>query len=93
RVFETASPMRKVELRRLPEKMPPLGWRGHFEDPLPPDGDHAYWVRIRQSDGAYAWSTPIFTTLDAKPAPGPTQESALEIEFEDALQSALEVQR
>ncbi|MEP6701582.1 MAG: hypothetical protein ABJB04_01245, partial [Betaproteobacteria bacterium] len=91
RVFETASPMRKVELRRLPEQMPPLGWRGHFEDLLPPDGDHAYWVRVRQSDGAYAWSTPIFTTLAAES--GPKQESALEIEFEDALQSALEVQR
>ncbi|MEO8134157.1 MAG: DUF3604 domain-containing protein, partial [Betaproteobacteria bacterium] len=65
--FAAESPMRKVELRRLPERPPALGWRGRFEDPDPPAGDHAYWVRVRQSDGAYAWSTSIFTTLDAKP--------------------------
>jgi hypothetical protein len=25
---------------------------------------HAYWIRVRQADGEYAWSTPIFVTID-----------------------------
>ena len=66
RVFDAGAPMRRVELRRLPAEMPPLGWRGRFEDPAPADGGHAYWVRVRQVDGAYAWSTPIFVTLESR---------------------------
>ena len=66
RSFEDASPMRRVELRRLPARMPALGWRGRFDDPTPPQGAHAYWVRVRQADGAYAWTTPIFVTLEAR---------------------------
>ncbi|MEO6407939.1 MAG: DUF3604 domain-containing protein [Burkholderiaceae bacterium] len=65
RVFEADSPMRRVELRRLPQQMPAMGWRGCFKDPAPPVGSHAYWIRVRQSDGALAWSTPIFVTLAA----------------------------
>jgi hypothetical protein len=63
--FEADAPMRRVELRRLPATMPPLGWKGRFEDSAPQSGAHAYWVRVRQADGAFAWSTPIFVTLDA----------------------------
>src|SRR5207253_3993423 len=66
RAFDATHPSRTVELRRLPEALPALGWRGRFEDPSAPTGAHAYWIRVRQSDGEYAWSTPIFVTL--KPA-------------------------
>ena len=65
RTFEATSPMRKVQLRRLPETPPALGWRGRFEDPTAAPGAHAYWVRVRQTDAAQAWSTPIFVTLTA----------------------------
>ena len=65
RTFEAHSPERKVELRRMPRTMPALGWRGRFVDPSPPAGPHAYWIRVRQADGHFAWSTPIFTTLVA----------------------------
>ena len=64
RVFAADNPARKVELRRLPRAMPSTGWRGAFDDPSPPSGAHAYWIRVRQSDGELAWSTPIFTTLE-----------------------------
>jgi hypothetical protein len=63
RSFKAESPMREVELRRLPAVPPALGWRGRFEDPAPAPGAHAYWVRVRQTDAAQAWSTPIFVTL------------------------------
>ena len=63
RIFTAENPERTVELRRLPAVTPPMGWRGRFEDADPPLGAHAYWVRVRQADGALAWSTPIFTTL------------------------------
>lgn len=63
-LFEADRPERKLELRRLPTTLPGLGWRGAFTDPDPAPGDHAYWIRVRQCDGAYAWSTPIFVTLE-----------------------------
>jgi hypothetical protein len=67
RTFDAANPARKVELRRLPRALPALGWRGTFSDPAPDTGrsHHAYWLRVRQADGAYAWSSPIFVTLTA----------------------------
>jgi hypothetical protein len=61
--FRAESPQRRVELRRLPATMPSTGWRGTFEDDAPQAGPHAYWVRVRQADGALAWSTPVFVTL------------------------------
>jgi hypothetical protein len=30
---------------------------------------HAYWIRVRQADGEYAWSTPIFVTIDPSSEP------------------------
>ncbi len=45
--------------------MPSCSFSGRFDDPSPIAGEQAYWVRVRQSDGAYAWSSPIFVTLDA----------------------------
>jgi hypothetical protein len=66
RTFDGSAPTRRVELRRLPATMPPLSWRGRFDDHDPVEGAHAYWVRVRQADGAYAWSTPIFVTLETR---------------------------
>jgi len=62
--FAAHAPSRVVELRRLPQEMPPLGWRGRFVAPADAHGTHAYWIRVRQADGAFAWSTPIFATLE-----------------------------
>lgn len=62
-LFEAVRPERKVEIRRLGQTASPLGWRGSFVDPTPAGGTNAYWIRVRQTDGAYAWSTPIFITL------------------------------
>ena len=64
RTFAADAPQRRVELRRLPAVAPAPGWQGSFEDAAPAPGAHAYWVRVRQSDGALAWSTPIFVTLE-----------------------------
>lgn len=64
RRFEAQNPERAVELKRLPEAMPSCTFRGEFADAEPVAGTHAYWVRVRQSDGAYAWSSPIFVTLE-----------------------------
>ena len=60
---ELESPWRTVEIRRLPAEDPPMQCRLAFDDPAPEPGRHAYWVRVRQVDGAYAWSTPIFLDL------------------------------
>jgi hypothetical protein len=63
RRFAAHNPERVVELRRLPERTPPLSFADAFADPAPSPGTHAYWVRVQQADGASAWSSPIFVTL------------------------------
>jgi hypothetical protein len=60
RRFEARNPERCVEIRPLPRTMPSRSFAGTFVDASPVAGSHAYWVRVRQADGAYAWSTPIF---------------------------------
>ncbi|HEY1325767.1 MAG TPA: DUF3604 domain-containing protein [Casimicrobiaceae bacterium] len=62
--FDADAPQRRLELRRMPVTMPSPGWHGRFDDPASTPGPHAYWVRVRQCDGALAWSTPIFVTLE-----------------------------
>jgi hypothetical protein len=57
---ELQSPSRMVEIRRLPADDPPSQARFEFRDSSPLPGPHAYWARIRQIDGAYAWTSPIF---------------------------------
>jgi hypothetical protein len=66
RRFDAAAPERTVELRRLPQRMPSPSFAGRFVDAGPPAGEHAYWVRVRQSDGAAAWSSPIFVDVAAR---------------------------
>ena len=61
---ELQEPWRALEIRRLPPRDPPSTLRHAFHDPEPLPGWHAYWVRVRQVDGAYAWSTPIYLQLD-----------------------------
>jgi len=36
----------------------------------PAGGEHAYWIRVFQSDGAQAWSSPIFVTSESGRAGG-----------------------
>lgn len=56
-------PLREIEIRRLPVDPGPTDWQGMFRDPSGRPGWNAYWVRVRQWDGAYAWSSPIFVRL------------------------------
>jgi len=63
RRFDASAPDRSVELRWLPERDPPASMHATFADPAPRSGTHAYWVRVRQADGALAWSSPIFVTF------------------------------
>jgi hypothetical protein len=60
--IDAGNPERSVEFASLPESLPPCTFAGRFEDVVPADGEHAYWIRVRQSDGAQAWSSPIFVT-------------------------------
>lgn len=64
RSIELTGPDRCVELRWLPQSLPSLGARFDFADAAAPIGTHAYWVRVRQLDGGYAWSSPVFVTID-----------------------------
>jgi hypothetical protein len=63
--FAADAPSRVVELRLLPHAMPSPGWRGRFVAPAGDDAVHAYWIRVRQADGAFAWSTPIFARMES----------------------------
>ncbi len=68
RQFVADDPRRCVEMRWLPENPPARHFDGRFHDRAPLGGEQAYWVRVRQTDGAYAWSSPIFVTATAQPA-------------------------
>ena len=61
--LDAHGPERTVEVRRLPSEMPAVSFAERLVDPSPLPGRHAYWVRVRQADGAFAWSTPIFAEL------------------------------
>ncbi len=65
RLIAREEPMRRLELRRLPRVPPPASWSGMVRDPDPSPGERAYWLRVRQSDGEQAWSSPIWVTLEA----------------------------
>ena len=66
RQFQATNPERTLELRRLPASLPSCSFTGRFVDPAPASGEHAYWIRVRQSDGEYAWSSPIFVDVRAR---------------------------
>jgi hypothetical protein len=51
---------RRVILKRLPEKTNPRDVTFTFLDSHFQKGVNAYWVRVTQSDGEMAWSSPIF---------------------------------
>ena len=62
--FADSKPLRELEIRRLPADLGASRWAGTWRDPAPGPGWNAYWVRVRQWDGAYAWSSPIFVRLE-----------------------------
>ncbi len=57
------TPLRELEISRLPVDPGPSSWAGQFRDPAGQPGWNAYWVRVRQWNGAFAWSSPIFVRL------------------------------
>ncbi len=58
-------PSRSVQLRWIPIGPTPRELQLKFKAPAPDSDSHAYWVRIRQSDGEIAWSSPIFIQYGA----------------------------
>jgi hypothetical protein len=56
------APYRRVCVARLPRAPAPASWSGRFTDRDAGRGEHLYWLRVRQEDGAYAWTSPIFVT-------------------------------
>ena len=68
--FDAHHPERSVEFARLPVTMPSCSYAGRFHDVTPAGGEHAYWIRVFQSDGAQAWSSPIFVTSESGRAGG-----------------------
>lgn len=70
RVVVAEAPMRRLELRRLPAVAQPLGWAGTLTDPDPTPGERVYWLKVRQSDGEQAWSSPVWVRLEGPDAAG-----------------------
>jgi hypothetical protein len=58
-------PARSVQLRWMPTDAPASELHLSFKAPAPISDWHAYWVRVRQSDGEIAWSSPIFVQHEA----------------------------
>ncbi|MFX0085675.1 MAG: DUF3604 domain-containing protein [Candidatus Hodarchaeota archaeon] len=56
----------EVTVSRLPEKIPPSNTRFDYTDQNVEPGIHAYYIRVVQSDGEKAWSSPIFINYENK---------------------------
>jgi Protein of unknown function (DUF3604) len=56
-------PARELVVERLPRVPASPSWAGTCQDMMAPPGEHAYWLRIVQEDGACAWSSPIYVTV------------------------------
>jgi hypothetical protein len=58
------NPQRRLRVERLPAGLSPPAFEATIQDEMPLAGTHAYWVRVRQHDGAMAWSSPVFVTFE-----------------------------
>jgi hypothetical protein len=55
----------RVFMRRLPVRDFARELRIDHTDTAPPRGGcHAYWIRVTQEDGAQAWTSPVYLSLD-----------------------------
>ena len=62
KVIPAGGVQRRIEIGPAPSVDTPLSATESFEDNDPHDGEHAYWVRITQTDRHRAWSSPIYVT-------------------------------
>ena len=62
-VVDAGGIARRIELGPAPARDSPMSAGFEFTDPDPQPGEHAYWVRITQTDRHRAWSSPIYVTL------------------------------
>lgn len=61
-VIEAGGEGQRVTAEWVPRGERPCEVSFTFQDPTPPEGECAYWLRVIQRDGAMAWSSPIFVT-------------------------------
>ncbi len=62
-LFDAGGIRRQVVVERLWDEALPAEVEFTYADQTAPAGEHAYWVRLFQEDGARAWSSPIFLTV------------------------------
>jgi hypothetical protein len=54
----------RVEIGPAPSDVSPLSVNLSHTDDAPLDSEHAYWIRVTQTDRHRAWSSPIYVTVD-----------------------------
>ena len=62
-VFDAGGVDQKVEIEWIHPEPGPVAASFEWEDAGAPTGEHAYWVRLLQSDTHAAWSSPIYATV------------------------------
>jgi hypothetical protein len=60
RVYDCGGIARRVVVSRLSEAAAPRTVRLEWTDEAPPKRESAYYLRVKQVDGALAWTSPIF---------------------------------
>ncbi len=60
KIIELGPVERRIRIRRLPEKTGRMEVEFKFIDTGFESGVNAYWIRVVQSDGEMAWSSPIY---------------------------------
>ncbi len=61
-VYEAGGIDQKVTVRRLPATPPPLDVDLQLHPVIADTRSGAYWLRVRQIDGATAWTSPVYIT-------------------------------
>ena len=56
-------PRRTVRFERLPRRPAKPDWAGTFRIDHAAAGEHAFWLRVEQVDGAMAWASPIYASV------------------------------
>ncbi|MEM7237472.1 MAG: DUF3604 domain-containing protein [Pseudomonadota bacterium] len=64
-VLDAGGLERQIRIRRLPDELNTASLDEHFQIPLSPVIEHAFWVRVTTLDGHLAWSSPIYVKRNA----------------------------
>ena len=59
-IIELGEVNKKIKITKIPSTPLPKEVEFTYKDEAPNGGVNAYWIKVTQSNGALAWSSPIY---------------------------------